>query len=92
MKVIPYTIIVVLCLPDLDTGLDHVTPTITANLASLLEEDPVSGPQKVVIFGSRLLNSFCQQNWIGPFQPDLECTYADSRVLVFPDKSAHYVD
>ena len=54
---------------------DHVTQTVTANITSLLEEDPINHRGNILNCGSSLLNIFCQFNWIGPHLTDLSCSY-----------------
>ena len=59
-------------------GLDHVTRTVTANVTTLLEEDPVNNSSAIATCGSRLLDQFIKFNWVGPNQADLACPYPNS--------------
>ena len=65
-------------------GLDHVTRTVTTNVTTLVEEDPVNNSSAIATCGSRLLDQFIRFNWVGPNQADLACPYRNSgtKVLV----------
>ena len=55
-----------------------MTRTVAANIASLVEEDPVNNSRGALTCGSCLLDAFCRFNWVGPNLNDLSCPYPNS--------------
>jgi tetratricopeptide (TPR) repeat protein len=73
-------------------GLDHVTRTVTTNVTTLVEEDPVNNSSAIATCGSRLLDQFIRFNWVGPNQADLACPYRNSGTKVLDELNAESLE